>query len=49
MAEERTGNNDYDQLPAAVKEMYTLTQYLWLSGDEKGRLVRSECEPETEL
>ena len=49
MNDDLTGNKDYDSLPAAVKDLYTLTQYLWLSGDEKGRLVQSECEPETDL
>lgn len=41
--------NDYDALPESIKAMYTPEQYLWLSGEEKGRLVQTETEPETEL
>jgi hypothetical protein len=38
---------DYDALPESVKANYSLLQYLWLSDDEKGRLVQTETEPET--
>lgn len=38
---------DYDALPESVKQNYSLLQYLWLSDEEKGRLLRTETEPET--
>lgn len=38
---------DYDALPESVKQNYSLLQYLWLSDDEKGQLLRTETEPET--
>lgn len=41
-----SGNTDYDRLPVSIKASYTLEQYQWLSGDEKGRLEQSETEPE---
>lgn len=44
-----TGNAGYDALPRGVKDLYTLQQWLWLSDDEKGRLVQTETEPEREL
>jgi len=44
-----TGNADYDRLPVSIKAAYTLEQYQWLSGDEKGRLEQTETEPEIEL
>lgn len=40
-------NTDYEALPEAIKSTYTLEQYLWLSDDEKGRLVQTETEPES--
>jgi len=39
--------SEYDALPEAVKANYSMLQYLWLSDDEKGRLVQTETEPET--
>lgn len=39
----------YDELPAAIKQLYSPEQYLWLSDDEKGRLEQTETEPEVEL
>lgn len=38
--------DDYEQLPEAIKQMYTRTEYLWLSDAEKCLLVQTECEPE---
>lgn len=42
-----TPTADYERLPDAIKALYTWEQYQWLSDDEKGRLVQTECEPET--
>lgn len=44
---EVTGNAEYDALPEAIKNLYTLQQYLWLSDAEKARLMQTETEPET--
>lgn len=41
--------DDYKNLPACIKALYTETQYLWLSEDEKARLIQTETEPEDEL
>lgn len=38
--------SEYEALPEAIKNLYTLEQYLWLSDDEKARLVQTETEPE---
>jgi hypothetical protein len=38
--------DDYDQLPEFLKSLYTHEQYLWLSDEEKGRLLQQETEPE---
>ena len=38
--------SDYDELPECIKALYTLDQYLWLSDEEKGRLLQQETEPE---
>ncbi len=40
-------STEYDALPECIKAMYTLHQYLWLSDDEKGRLMQTETEPES--
>lgn len=37
----------YDQLPESIKALYRPDQYLWLSDNEKARLVQTETEPET--
>lgn len=39
---------DYDRLPEAVKQYYSLEQYLWLSEAQKARLIQDETEPEWE-
>lgn len=49
MNTEATGHAPYDTLPESIKMRYSLQQFLWLSDDEKGRLIQTECEPETEL
>ena len=38
--------SEYEALPESIKAMYSLEQYLWLSDDEKARLVQTETEPE---
>lgn len=38
---------EYDVLPESIRQNYSLLQWLWLSDDEKGRLVQTETEPET--
>lgn len=43
-----TGNQEYDQLPTAIRHAYALKQYLWLSDAEKASLVQRETEPEWE-
>jgi len=37
---------DYEVLPEFIKAALTLTEYLWLSGEEKARLVQDFTEPE---
>jgi len=49
METEPTGHAPYDTLPQGIKDRYSLQQFLWLSDDEKGRLVQTETEPEIEL
>ena len=39
--------SEYLALPEAIKSLYTWEQYLWLSDDEKGRLLQTDTEPET--
>lgn len=43
-----TGNKEYDKLPEAIKAIYSLEEWLWLSGFEKAVLIERECEPEWE-
>lgn len=38
----------YDELPDVVRQYYSREEYLWLSDEEKARLVQSETEPEWE-
>ena len=42
-----TDQSEYNALPEAIRLLYTWEQYLWLSDDEKGRLLQTETEPET--
>lgn len=37
---------EYDHLPESIKQNYTLTQWLWLSDNERAHLIQTECEPE---
>lgn len=39
-------NDDYAQLPEPIKQIYSRAEYLWLSDEEKARLIEQECEPE---
>lgn len=41
-----SGYDAYDTLPVAVRDSYTVQEWLWLSDWEKATLVRRECEPE---
>lgn len=41
-------SDGYDDLPEAVRQFYTLTEYLWLSDEQKAKLIQSETEPEWE-
>ena len=36
----------YDELPEAIRALYSYEQYLWLSEAEKGRLQQIETEPD---
>ena len=36
----------YDELPEALKDAFTRTEYLWLADDTKAVLVQRECEPD---
>lgn len=38
----------YDELPEPVRMTLTRREYLWLSDDEKARLVQSLCDPDPE-
>lgn len=48
MAPEReaVAKSDYDQLPEPIKMIVSAEEYLWLSDEQKARLVQDECEPE---
>lgn len=37
---------EYAALPEDIQALYSYIQYLWLSGEEKARLVQAETEPE---
>lgn len=41
-------NDDYDSLPEVIKQYYSKEDYLWLSDEQKAKLVQSETEPEWE-
>ncbi len=36
----------YNDLPEGIRMLYTREQYLWLSDDEKARLIQTETECE---
>ena len=38
--------DDYEQLPEAIKQTMTRTEYLWLSDLDKAHLIQQECDPE---
>lgn len=44
----RTGYADYDALPDAIKQHYTLKEWLWLTDSQKAGLVQAETGPEWE-
>lgn len=39
-------SSPYEQLPEAIRQYYSLQEYLWLSDDQKARLIQDEMEPE---
>lgn len=40
--------SSYEELPDAIRAIYTEKEWLWLSGTEKATLVQRETEPEVE-
>ena len=36
----------YEQLPEAIRQYYSLQEYLWLSDGQKANLMQEETEPE---
>ena len=38
--------DDYQLLPEPIKQIYSRAEYLWLSDEQKARLIEQECEPE---
>ena len=36
----------YEQLPEAVRQYYSRSEYLWLTDDQKAHLIEAETEPE---
>ena len=41
-------SSEYDRLPECLKSVYSETDYLWLSDEDKRTLVQRETEPECE-
>ena len=39
-------NQPYDTIPECIRQYYSRDEYLWLSDDQKARLIEQECEPE---
>jgi hypothetical protein len=42
----RTGNQEYDALPRAVKDLHPREGWAWLSDEQKAHLIQTETEPE---
>ena len=40
------GQDDYSQLPEPIRDVYSRREYLWLTDDQKKRLIQTETEPE---
>lgn len=40
--------SEYDRLPEIIRALYSETQFLWFSDEEKRNLVQHETEPECE-
>lgn len=38
--------DEYGELPASIRALYTFEQYQWLSEAEKARLIQTETEPD---
>ena len=43
-----TPHPDYDDLPEAIKCMYTPEEYAWMPDAQRLNLVHDECMPEVE-
>ncbi len=41
-----TASDPYEQLPEAVRQYYSRSEYLWLSDGQKAHLIENETEPE---
>ena len=39
-------SSEYDELPEAVRQYYSYNEFLWLTDDQKQRLLQDETEPE---
>lgn len=39
-------SSEYDDLPEAVRQYYSLNEYLWLTEHQKQLLLQDETEPE---
>lgn len=48
MISQQPDTDGYESLPEVLKQYYSREEYLWLSDEEKARLVQSETEPEWE-
>lgn len=46
IAELQGREDEYGNLPEAIKLVYSAKEYLWLSDAEKVTLVQRECEPD---
>jgi hypothetical protein len=44
--EQALAPQEYDDLPAFIKQQFSVKEWLWLSDSEKARLVQGETEPE---
>ena len=47
LPEQATAEDDeYMQLPEVIRFIYTRSEWLWLTDEQKARLIDRECEPE---
>ena len=38
--------NDYERLPACIRQYYSAKEYTWLTDAQRARIERAELEPE---